>query len=400
MAKLALFTPTKTACGWRLNIPPKFSDTGERRQLFYRTKELAKQAADTMKERVATFGQTARAIAPSLAERATAAEALLRPYGLDVLEAARIVAAIRQREAASCPVEESTAAWLASCAALRDRTRKNYRLTAERIDGALAGRVLATVTAEDLQAVLAPPGRTVSSALENLRNAKAWWRYSAGRGWCDVSIFGKVEFPKASREQGEISVLTPDEAEQLLRVAAREFPQAVPAIAVQLFAGCRVEEVERLDSHNFSPEGIELGAEITKRGRRRFVAMNPTLGAWLAAFPFEPCANWRATFAAVRRLCGWDVSSVILNDRLKAGTLASLPPVTRGRWEQNVLRHSHASYAVAHGAKIDDLLFSFGHSGSTDVLRNHYAGKVRPKEAIRFFSIAPEGVKIQQLAAV
>lgn len=400
MAKLALFTPTKTVHGWRLNIPAKFSDTGQRRQLFYRTKELAKQAADTLKERVATFGQTARAIAPSLADRATAAEALLRPHGLDVLEAARIVVAMRERESASCTVEASTAAWLASCSELRDRTRKNYRLTAARLDNALAGRILATVTAEEIQAAVAPAGSTCASATGELRNAKAWFRYCASKGLCDVAVFSKVEFPKASRDHGEISVLTPDEAELLLRVAAREFPQAVASIAVQLFAGCRVEEVARMDSHNFSSEGIELGAEITKRGRRRFVAMSPTLGAWLEVFPFEPCANWRETFAAVRRLCGWDVSSVILNYRLKAGTLASLPPITRGRWDQNVLRHSHASYAVAHGAKIEDLLFSFGHSGSTQILRNHYAGKVRPKEAIRFFAIHPEGVKLETLKAV
>jgi hypothetical protein len=213
MAKPIRFTPKKSPHGWRLSVPPKFSPTGLRQNLHFKTQALAQEAAAKLKARVATFGETARSIAPSLADRATAAEALLRPYGLDVLEAARIVAAMRQREAASCPVEESTAAWLASCAALRDRTRKNYRLTAQKIDGALAGRILATVTAEELQAILAPPGRAVASALESLRNGKCWWRYSAGKDWCDVAVFGKVEFPKASREQGEISVLSPDEAE-------------------------------------------------------------------------------------------------------------------------------------------------------------------------------------------
>jgi site-specific recombinase XerD len=400
MAKPIKLTPVKTTHGWRLNIPPKFSETGKRQQLHYRTQELAKKAAETLKARVAKFGETARAISPSLADRATAAELLLKPYGLDVLEAARIVAAMRKKESESCLVEESTAAWLASCSELRDRTQKNYKLTAQKLNKALAGRVLATVTAEDIQAAVAPTGSTGASAAEQLRNAKGWFRYSASKGWCNVAIFAKVEFPKTSREHGEISFLSPDEAEELLRVAAREFPQAVASIAVQLFAGCRVEEVLRLDSHNFSTEGIELGASITKRGRRRFVAMTPTLAAWLQAYPFEPCANWRETFAAVRRLCGWDVVSVILNDRIKAGTLTSLPPITRGRWDQNVLRHSHASYAVANGAKIEDLLFSFGHSGSTDILRNHYAGAARPKDAIRFFAIAPEGVKLETLIAV
>jgi hypothetical protein len=59
---------------------------------------------------------------------------------------------------------------------------------------------------------------------------------------------------------------------------------------------------------------------------------------------------------------------------------------------QNVMRHTHASYAVAIGTPIEKLLFEFGHRGNTDLLKQHYAGRASIKAAIEFFSIMPEGV--------
>ena len=97
MAKPIRFTPKNSDSGWRINIPAKISETGKRQQLFYRTQKLALAAADDLKKKVEIFGVQTRAIAPTLAEQATAAAALLKPYGIGLLEAARIVAAMRER---------------------------------------------------------------------------------------------------------------------------------------------------------------------------------------------------------------------------------------------------------------------------------------------------------------
>jgi len=174
----------------------------------------------------------------------------------------------------------------------------------------------------------------------------------------------------------------------------------VASFALQLFGGIRVEEVTRLEAENVTADGIELAASVTKRGRRRHITPSPTLAAWLERWPFQSCPNWQETSAAVRRLAGWDVVSVILNDRITAGTLQALPDPHRGAWKQNALRHSHASYSIAGGVELKSLLFEFGHVGGEDLLRTHYVGMASKRDALQYFAIVPTPAAGQQAAKI
>ena len=398
MAKPIRFAPKKCDSGWRLNIPPKLSETGKRQQLFYRTQALALAAAADMKSKVETFGNQARAIGASLAEKATAAAALLEPYGIDLLEAARIVAAMRARETESRPLDAAADDWIVACEGLRTKTQQGYRQTANRLKAALGERLLATLTSEELQAALTPPGTPATAAAGHLRNGKALWRWAAKKGWCNAATFDAVETPKSGRDSDEIAILTVSEAESLLRAAEQHFPQAVATYALQLFAGIRAEEVARLEACHVSPEGIELPSGVTKKGRRRHVTPNPTLAAWLQRYPFEPCPDWRRVDRACRRLAGWEVVADLLPDRIAKSKMPTPAKPHRGRWPQNALRHSHASYAVAAGVPLEALLFEFGHAGNPTLLRQHYVGRCRKIDALAYFKIAPEGVEIPALA--
>jgi len=352
MAKPARFTPKSTPSGWCLNVPAKFSKSGKRERHFFRTRALADDAAKKFRDERDEFGAQAKAIAPSLAEEATAAAELLKPFGVSVLEAARIVAEQRRREAASYPADAAAEEWLASCDDLRSRTVQGYRHIAGKLKAGLGCALLATVDAEALHAALAPAGTPAIAAASYLRRGKVFWNWCAKRGWCDASLAEKLEMPK-QRESREIEILTPAEAEALLRAAEAHFPQAVASYALQLFAGIRAEEVVRLESHHVTLEGIDLPASVTKKGRRRHITPSPALASWLEAYPFEPCPNWKRVNDACRRLAGWDVTAEILTKP---------PEPTRGAWPQNALRHSHASYAVAAGVSLESLLFEFGHS--------------------------------------
>jgi integrase len=400
MAKPIRFTPKNSASGWRINIPAKISETGKRQQLFFRTQKLALAAADDLKKKVEIFGVQTRAIGPTLAEQATAAAALLAPYEIDLMEAARIVVAMRKRESASRKLQAAADEWLLACAGLRPRTVANYKITADRLKIALGDRLLATITAEELQAVIAPAGRSGAAVMAEIRNAKAFWLFSARKGWCDAKTFRGIETPKSGRESKEIDILTPSEAKNLLRVAEVHFPQAVSLFALQLFAGIRVEEITRMDAEHVTADGIDLPASVTKKGRRRHITPSKTLAAWLEKYPFAPCPNWRETSAACRRIAGWNVVSVILRERVRVGTMEPLPPPTLGRWPQNALRHSHASYSVASGVPLESLLFEFGHAGNPTLLRQHYVGRASRKQAVEFFSIAPDGVTIDHVEVV
>lgn len=396
MARRPSFKVTKTPDGWRLNVPASLAASGKRERHFHKTKEKANAHASQIREQCQKHGEAATIIRPSLAEEAVMADKLLRPWGVSLSDAAKIVAKIREQEAASKPLGEATDQWLLAGAGLRARTIGGYRQTADRLKVTLGGRLLANIKVDELQKILAPPGSSGAAVSGRIRNARAFWRWAAKKGWCDSDVFAAIETPKSGREQSEIAILTTDEVRQLLQVAEQHYPDAVASYAIQLFAGIRAEELRRLEAHHVTAEGISLPSEVTKKGRRRHINPSPTLTAWLKAFPFKPCPNWREVDKVCRRLAGWKLESRLFE---KNHDFEKLAKPLLGRWPQNALRHSHASYAIALGVPLDSLLFEFGHTGSPAVLREHYLGRASKKDAIKFFSLRPKGREIASIVA-
>ena len=103
----------------------------------------------------------------------------------------------------------------------------------------------------------------------------------------------------------------------------------------------------------------------------RFVAMQPNLRAWLlphrqlkgSVTPQETHLLWR-----------------LFNHARKAAGIVE--------WPDNALRHSFASYYVAHFKDAKALALEMGHTDS-GILFNHYRALVKPKEAARYWSIRP-----------
>ena len=390
MPRHAKFQVKSTPSGWRVNVPASFAESRKRERHFHKTKAAALEHATKLREKMQEHGEAAGIIKPSLAEAATLAEALLAPWNVSLVEAARIVVATKERDNASRSVNQAVDAWLAAGEGLRERTLHSYKHTGKKLKGAFGERLLTTITVDELQEVIAPLGTHGAAVHGRIRNARAFWRWSAKRGWCDVNAFAGILAPKSGRDADEIAILTIEEAESLLRAAEANYPQAVASYAIQLFAGLRSEELTRLEAQHVSANGIELSASVTKKGRRRHINPSATLRAWLDEYPYTPCSNWRHVDKACRRLAGWDVSASLLKE-------PSEP--TRGRWPQNALRHSHASYAVAAGTPLETLLFEFGHSGSPAILRQHYVGRASKQEAIKFFSLGPNGTVLATLCA-
>ncbi len=382
MPRRAKFEITETDKGYKVDIPASLSTTGKRERHFFATKTAAKSHANQLKKQLAENGSNASTIKPSLAEAAYHAVEILEPYGVSLVDAARMVADIYKARAASHTLTTACDAWLMVCESLRPRTLDGYTQTAAKLKTALGDKILATITADEIQAAVCPLGSSGAWMEGHLRNAKAFWRWSAKKGWCDKDVFNGVEKPKGARETGEIEILTVAQAQNLLTVAAEHYPQAVASYALQLFAGIRTEEIKRMEAHHVTPDGIELSADITKKGRRRHITPSDTLAAWLKKYPFQPCENWRETDKACRRLAGWAVEARLLNEPA---------PATLGVWPQNALRHSHASYAVAAGVKLETLLFEFGHAGNPNLLRQHYVGRASKKTALAYFAIVPKG---------
>jgi integrase len=368
---------------WYIDVPKSMTANGKRQRYFFPNRDTAREKGKLLGEKYSEHGSNAAAISPTLASDATKAAEILEPYDVSLVTAARFFATARQRDAASETLTDAVAAYLKSSVTLRDRTYKSYENTLKRLVTAHGDRMLSTLTATEIVEAAGLDVHGAGAAL-HWRNLKAFWNWCAKspRGWCIKELFDAVESPKTASDR-DVSILSPAEAMSLLRTAQKHYPAAVASFALSLFAGIRAEELRRLTADDVTTDGIELSSKITKRGRRRHISLSPTLAAWLKIYPFEPVPNWNQVSAAVRRLAGWKVDSRLLEQP---------PTATRGAWPQNVMRHSHASYAIASGARLETLLFEFGHTGSPSVLRAHYVGKASKKAALEFFAIRPKGI--------
>ncbi len=388
MARRPKFNHRKTPDGWVINVPATITATGKREQHFFKTRDLAQAHGAKLREKFFEDGAKSNAITPTLAEDATAAAAVLAPWGLSLLEAARLAASFREKETASCTVKQAVAAWILSCEGLRAPTLATYKNTTKRLEAALGDRILSALEADELQQGLGLVGTSGAAAANHYRAGRAFWRWAAKKGWCKVEVFGRVEAPRAGKKN-DVEFLTVEQCRKLLTTAEKHFPAAVASYAVLLFSGLRPSEFARLQTADVSADGIEVNSD-SKIAKRRHITPIKTLKAWLEKYPFERVSNWRRVDQAVRYLAGWDVWT--------DPDFFTPPAPVKGEkesprlpWPQDATRHTFGTYSINSGVTLDHFLWEFGHSGNTRTLKTHYLGRASKKQALEFLAIRPEG---------
>lgn len=400
MAKPIRFKPVKTPYGWRLNVPAKISETGKRQQLFYRTQKLALAAADDLKRTVELFGVQTRAISPTLAEQATAALNLLKPYGITLLEAARRIADIESMQRKSSTIEDALNDYEKAKGGRSDRHTRTITYMSRHLREDFPQRMISSITANELQAHLEARTGGPTAFNDRLRLLTGLWRWAAKppREWCNPDTLKHLERKEAV--MSEISTLTAKEAATLLTNAEKHFPDTVIPFAIALFTGMRMQEIERLKPEDIAPDGITVSQGKSKTKQRRFIHMPDPLAAWLDAYPITGCVcppNWSRKEKAVRRLAGWKVwSDIVPTLKLKTPMQAE-PPKNAPEWPQNALRHTAASVALALGKDLQTLIFEHGHSGGTEMLRKHYIGRMPKKDAQAIWTLGPKGKKLPSM---
>jgi integrase len=172
---------------------------------------------------------------------------------------------------------------------------------------------------------------------------------------------------KAKESGGDIGILSVTQAARLLEIAA---PDILPYIAIGLFAGLRRAEIERLDwsEIDFDSGLIEVKAKKSKTAQRRFATLQPNLREWLLPVRKHrdnvTPENFNKQFVQAREAAG------ITN------------------WPDNALRHSFASYHLAHFKNAASTALELGHHDSR-ITFAHYRELVRPKEGERYWNIQP-----------
>ncbi len=394
MARKPEFKPIKTRAGWMVSVPPSLAESGKRERCFFKSRDKARDYAESLRERTKKHGEAASAIKPSMAEDATRATEILEPFSITLQQAARFYAHHHDKRSQAPTLAD---AWTAALDR-RANHRERYLADLKAWEKALPGSLLA-MNCHDI----APDD--IKTALDSVTEGPTRWRnglavLSAVLG--DVVKDGKLEknparavhvARKVNRDD-DVVIYTVDELKALF-AACKDYPKAkdeedrlcaacaVP-FAVMAFAGVRPDEVTRLRWEDVSLElhNIRVGAGVAKKATRRNVRINPTLAAWLETVPVDKRfgklvpPRWRYKAARVRREAGID-----------------------GHEKQDALRHSFGTYTLATENDLDALNADMGHE-HVRVFFTHYHKAMTKADALPYWQVLPPGVELPTIAAV
>lgn len=180
------------------------------------------------------------------------------------------------------------------------------------------------------------------------------FEFALRREWCDKNPIKRIERKKVVEK--EILPLKLSETKRLIKTAQRESPVYAVVAALLVYTGIRPREVRRLTWRDIDTEEktITVRSQCSKTGGVRQVEIPPALNRLLIAHSSEfkeekICPpNWQRRWRKIRDNSGF-----------------------RGRWVQDVLRHTYASFHAKNYADLPRLQVNMGHR-DLSLLRSRY----------------------------
>ncbi|MFN0125954.1 MAG: tyrosine-type recombinase/integrase [Verrucomicrobiales bacterium] len=368
-----------------------YYDSGVRKREYFADEPAAKARLATLKLQLSNLGARAAHIGGALAEDAIRAEKELAPLRVGLLEAVREYVRARESLAASGATlaevvaahagqhkarQASMALSKLGAAFLKDRETNGasefYRGDAKRRWRRLeefcgSDTPACDVTPETAVEFLDSLGVGAKSRENFMRNLSAVFGFGVKRGYLARNPFAALDKPKVVAKPP--GIFTPKEMAVLLAHASEDWR---PVLAIGGFAGLRPEEIRRMEWRHVDFEAglIEVEAAHSKTAQRRLVHM---------------AANLRAILATYKARKG-PVAPVPGTERKRR--LAAMQAAGIARWPVDVLRHSFASYHLAHHKDAAALALEMGHS-SPKMIFGHYRELVKPVDAAEWWSLTP-----------
>lgn len=202
-----------------------------------------------------------------------------------------------------------------------------------------------------------------------LRDLTTLFSFGVANGFTTQNPCLNVDRPE--HDDKPAFIWTPEDAERFMRSAERNDPALVQFLALCLFGGLRCDfrsEAWRIQKEDIRENEIAVQGKKVRSRNRRFVAINPTLRAWLERYPgdFSP-TNLRRRLMVVR----------------KGTAIDGLPEI---EWNRNPMRHSFCSYhAEIHG--FAETAKQAGHN--EEILVQQYKERVTRADAEKFWGILP-----------
>lgn len=334
------------------------------------------------------------------AEKADARSALamLRSAGLTLTDAARLALASVGRKTApvAVPVADAVDRFMRAKrdpkAGLRPATLDFYQEQLDAFVDDAPVRILGELDRETFKTyLLALPYPSPSSVLCRMRAVRALCNY------------GRIQSPPWIGEDPgadmDLGIKLPGKTHPFLTpTVVRKLMDGLPsgyrpAAAIALFAGVRPEEIrgdekppllwEQVD---FGARTIKITAEQSKTHKPRLIEkLEPTVWSWLGQTPVAKRTGpilpvKHATFAQV-------VKEVVRK--------------ARGKYKQDILRHTYATYHLGLSRNPGLVAMALGHRGDPTLLHDTYAGLASEAKAREFFAVLPSqsGVEAEQGAA-
>jgi Site-specific recombinase XerD len=355
---------------------PKFG--GGRNRRFFKDKAEAETFMQFAKVQRENYGTAALSIPDALRVEAIECSELLLPLGATLRDAAKFYAVHLKAVRGSRRVDEVVAELLAARAAdgMSPRYLGDLRVRLGRFVFSFGDEMIAGISASRIDGWLRGLGLGAVTRNTFRRRLGVLFSFAKRRGYVTENPIADVE--RAKERETEIEILSVSQVVRLLESASSDM---LPFWAIGAFAGLRRAEIERLtwSEIDFDADLIEVKASKSKTASRRLVTMQPNLREWLAPYRTR-----------VGQVCPVNLQRKINDDRERAGL--------RAGWPQNALRHSFGSYHLAQFNDAAKLALEMGNSPAT--IFRHYRQLVKPKEAERYWKIAPlAGRKVVQFAA-
>jgi integrase len=340
---------------------------GGRNRRFFKDKAEAQTFMRLAEVQQENYGTAALSISDALRVEAIECHELLQPFDATLRDAAKFYAAHLKAITGSRKVSEVVADLLAARTAdgMSARYLGDLRVRLGRFVRSFGEEMIAGISASRIDEWLR--GLGVGAVTRNTfrRRLAVLFSFAKRRGYVTENPVADVE--RAKERETEIAILSVNELARLLECASSDM---LPFWSIGAFAGLRRAEIERLtwNEVDFDAGVIEVKASKAKTASRRLVTIQPNLHEWLA--PYR---------RSIGQVCPVNLQRKINDDRERARL--------RSEWPQNALRHSFGSYHLAQFNDAAKLALEMGNSPAT--IFRHYRQLVKPKQAERYWKLAP-----------
>jgi len=270
--------------------------------------------------------------------------------GVPIMTAVRFYLEHNPDEVRAKPLADAVAEFTLTFADLRPKTRiertRNLRILKEHFPaltnvGAVSRHAVEQLLAEYESA------HSHNALLKYMRQFFSW---CCDHGYCahnpTMKQGAKRDIQLRTTKSSKV-ILTLEDAAHVMKICRAEFPELVPAVAIQLYAGIRTEEIQRLNWSNVRDDSIFIPDNVAKMGHREGAArvidwipesLKPVLKNRPKSGPLA--VAWKRRKTALIKRCGETKGDFV--------------------WGQNAFRHSYATYGCAFWQSADKMKLLMG----------------------------------------